>query len=121
MEAILVVEDHAVLRAVICDTLRGEGYAVQAAESVDEALAHLDVEAFDVALVDMRMPLADGFDLVEAMTGRGITTRVVMMSATADQFSRHRSRELGVFAFHEKPFDLERLLADVRAAALPTG
>ena len=120
MEAVLVVEDHAMLRTVICDALCGEGFAVHAAESVAEALAHLDAHAFDVALVDVRMPDSDGFDLVEAMAERGIPTPVVMTSVAADPYSVRRCRELSVFAFHEKPFDLERLLADVRAACALT-
>ena len=73
-------------------------------------------DAFDVALVDVRMPNSDGFDLVEAMAERGIPTPVVMTSVAADPYSVRRCRELRVFAFHEKPFDLKRLLADVRAA-----
>ena len=120
MEAILVVEDHAMLRTVICDALRGEGFAVHAAESVADALALLDADVFDAALVDVRMPIQDGFDLVAAMAERGIPTPVVMTSVVADPDSVRRCRELGVFAFHEKPFDLERLLADVRAACALT-
>lgn len=116
MAAILIVDDHEMLRTVLCDALRGEGYAVCEAEDVAEALAHLDARAFDVALVDVRMPSADGFDLVVAMVERGIRTPVVMTSVAADSYSERRCHELGVFAFHEKPFELERLLADIRAA-----
>jgi DNA-binding NtrC family response regulator len=121
VEAILVVEDHSMLRTVICDALCGEGFAVHGAESVAEALALLDAHAFDAALVDVRMPGLDGFHLVEAMAERGIPTPVVMTSVAADPYSVRRCRELSVFAFHEKPFDFERLLADVRAACAFTG
>jgi CheY-like chemotaxis protein len=116
MEAILVVDDHAMLRTVICDALGGEGFVVHAAASVAQALALLDAHAFAVALVDVRMPVSDGFELVEAIAERGIRTPVVMTSVAADPYSVRRCRELSVFAFHEKPFDLERLLRDIRAA-----
>jgi DNA-binding NtrC family response regulator len=116
MEAILVVEDHVMLRTVLCDALRGEGFAVHSAGSVPEALALLDTHGFDVALVDVRMPDSDGFDLVQAMAERRIPTPVVMTSVAADPYSVSRCRELRVFAFHEKPFNLEQLIAEVRAA-----
>jgi DNA-binding NtrC family response regulator len=121
MQAILVVEDHSMIRTVICDALGGEGFAVHGAASVAEALALLDGHAFSAALVDVRMPVSDGFDLFEAMAERGIPTPVVMTSVAADPYSVRRCRELGVFAFHEKPFDFEGLLADVRAACAFTG
>jgi DNA-binding NtrC family response regulator len=121
MDAILVVDDHSLLRTAICDALGRVGFAVHGAESVAEALGLLDAHAFDAALVDVRMPISDGFDLVEAMAERGIPTPVVMTSAAADPYAVRRCRELCVFAFHEKPFDLERLFADVRAACAFTG
>jgi DNA-binding NtrC family response regulator len=121
MQAILVVEDHSMLRAVICDALCGEGFAVRGADSAAEALALLEAHTFDAALVDVRMPGLDGFDLVAEMAERGIPTPVVMTSVAADPYSVRRCRELSVFAFHEKPFDFERLLADVHGACAATG
>jgi DNA-binding NtrC family response regulator len=121
MDAILVVDDHSMVRMAICDALSRVGFAVHGAESVAVALGLLDAYAFDAALVDVRMPISDGFDLVEAMVERGIPTPVVMTSAAPDPYSVRRCRELSVFAFHEKPFDLDRLFEDVRAACALSG
>jgi DNA-binding response OmpR family regulator len=113
---VLVVDDHPDLRLALVDTLAAEGYAVGQAEDGQQALDLLGRERFDAAIVDVRMPVVDGFSVLEQMAERGLRCPVLLTSVVADASARSRGRSLGMFAFHEKPFALDVLLADVQQA-----
>ena len=113
---ILVVDDHPHLRVALADALAAEGYAVAQAEDGMQALELLAREPFDVAVVDVRMPQLDGFQLLERMAEQRLTCPVVLTSVLADASARNRGQSLGMFAVHEKPFALGRLLDDVERA-----
>ncbi|MGN6379287.1 MAG: response regulator transcription factor [Gaiellales bacterium] len=113
---VLVVDDHTDLRAALCDVLLEEGYAVREAEDGECALQEFSQRRFDAAIVDVRMPRLDGFGLLELMRERGIRYPVVLTSVVADACARSRGAELGVAAFHQKPFSLGELLTDLEQA-----
>ena len=114
---VLVVEDHGELRGAIREMLEGEGYAVEEAGDGLRALELMSSAGFDAAVVDVRLPGMDGFALLEQAARRGIVCPTVMISVIADAESVRRARELGAVSLHAKPFELERLLEDVREAA----
>jgi CheY-like chemotaxis protein len=119
---VLVVDDHPDLRLALCDTLAAEGYAVSEAADGEQALELLEQQPFDAAIVDIRMPVLDGFGLLERMGEEHIHCPVVLTSVVADAPARRRGQSLGMFAFHEKPFALGDLLSDVeRAVAAARG
>jgi DNA-binding response OmpR family regulator len=113
---VLVVDDHPDLRLALADTLAAEGYVVGQAEDGRQALELLAREPYDAAIVDVRMPLVDGFEVLEQMGERRLTCPVVLTSVVADASARRRGQSLGMFAFHEKPFALGELLADLERA-----
>jgi DNA-binding NtrC family response regulator len=118
---VLVVDDHAELRAALRDMLLHEGYEVEEAADGAEALDLLAEREFGAAIVDMRMPRVDGLTVLEEIRERGIRCPTVLVAAMADAESRRRADELGAFAFHQKPFTLDALLRDLRAALASGG
>jgi CheY-like chemotaxis protein len=113
---VLVVDDHPDLRLALVDTLAAEGYAVWEAGDGMQALDLLEHQPFDAAIVDVRMPLLDGFGLLERIADEHIACPVVLTSVVADASARRRGESLGVFAFHQKPFALGDLLSDLQQA-----
>jgi diguanylate cyclase (GGDEF)-like protein len=115
-EHILVVEDEPVAREALATLLGDEGYRVTA---VRDGLAALDVVKHDppaLVLSDVRMPRADGFDLVRRLRARATTAHIpiLLISALAAPERRVRGLDLGADDFLAKPVDFGELLARVR-------
>ena len=109
MTTILVVDDEPLIRDVLVDLLRDEGYAVVTA---DDGLAALEVvleEAPALVLMDVMMPRMDGCAAFRAMRGhlQGDGLPIVLMSAMAEP----ADLDAEIAAFLRKPVDLEDLLA----------
>jgi CheY-like chemotaxis protein len=121
---VLVVDDDAANRAFCSLTLQLAGYDVLEAEDGQRGLELARSEEPDLAVLDVRMPRLDGFELAEALRGDTQTRAipVVFVSAEADIASYERARALGAAGYLLKPFDpqtLESLVAIV-AGDLPS-
>jgi two-component system response regulator MprA len=105
---ILVVDDEPLLRDVVADALRDEGYAVLTASDGREGVAVVESEAPDLVLMDIMMPGMDGHEAYLAMRAHpnGRTVPIVLSSAGV----RPGALNPGVSAFLRKPFDLDNLL-----------
>src|SRR3954453_10892849 len=114
LRPILVVDDDPPILATVSDALDFEGYAVVTATNGLEALAALEGETTRPALVllDMRMPILDGWGFMRALRERGLSLSVVVMTAAAD--ARRWAREIGAHGVLAKPFELEELIAAVQ-------
>ncbi len=112
---LLLVEDDADLRALLTDLLIDNGYAVHAAADGQRGM-HLGLtHTFDVLLLDRRLPVVDGIDLLSGLRVRGVTTPVLMLSAMAQPGDRVAGLDAGAEDYLAKPFDVEELLARLRA------
>jgi CheY-like chemotaxis protein len=109
---ILVVDDDPTILATVSETLDLEGYAVVTATNGAEALAAVERDRPSVVLLDMRMPVLDGWGFIGALRERGISLTVVVMTAAAD--ARRWAREIGAQAVLAKPFELDDLLAAIQ-------
>lgn len=80
---VLVVDDDADIRDVLCDLLRRAGYTVHAAADGVEALALLDAATppFELMVLDLRMPRMDGHELLAVLSERSSRPRIVVLSA----------------------------------------
>ncbi len=111
---ILLVEDEDDIRAALATLLADEGYEVLAAPDGFDGLASLDGIAPDVIILDWRMPVIDGGRFIRALRDEWkLTTPVLVI--TAGRASREEALRAGADDFLAKPFDLDDLLAKVRA------
>lgn len=114
---VLVVDDSPQIRQLISVNLQLEGFEVVEAVDGLEALAALERIAPDVITIDARMPRLDGFETVRRLRAdpRFHRLPVIMVTASTQELDRSRAVEATVDAFIEKPFDPDRLVAQVRA------
>ena len=104
------MDDDPSIVAVVSEILIAEGHDVVSAENGAEALAKANGEA--LVLLDMRMPVLDGWGFMRAIRERGLTLTVVVMTAAAD--ARRWGREIGAEGVLAKPFDIDELVRAVQ-------
>jgi two-component system response regulator GlrR len=117
---VLVVEDDPGSRALAVSRLRAEGHHVHAVESAAEALEALGAQAFEAALLDLRLPDSDGLDLFEAIRRAAPGLPIVIMTAHGTPATATQARLAGASAFLRKPVG-RRELVEAIAAALGGG
>jgi DNA-binding response OmpR family regulator len=111
---VLVVEDDLALSRVLRDNLVFEGYEVRCVEDGDRAVGAAREFVPDLVLLDVMLPGRDGFELV-GLLREGGRTPVIMLTARGQKADKLRGLDLGADDYVTKPFDLEELLARVRA------
>lgn len=116
MASILVAEDHGALRDALTIALGAGGHRVVAAPRGDAALRALEAHAFDLVLTDLRLPGADGLQVLEASRSLQPRAPVILMTAHGTLEAVIRALRLGAHDFIEKPFDLEEMEARVEKA-----
>jgi CheY-like chemotaxis protein len=108
---ILVVDDDPSIRDTVTAILESEGYPVATAVNGEEALRTLESDPPSLVLLDMRMPVMDGWTFVRSLRERGVAPPIVVMTAAQDA---HRwASEIGAAGYLPKPFDLLKLLTVV--------
>ena len=112
---ILVAEDDPGLRDVIVLGLAENGYHVDAVDRGDDAIAQLKFYAYDVAILDWRMPGGEGIDVVAWARRNHRPTAILMLTARDTPADRIRGLDTGADDYLVKPFDFGELLARVRA------
>jgi PAS domain S-box-containing protein len=114
---VLLVDDDADTLDVIQRMLQLRGAVVIGAETVDEALRHLDASSFDVVLSDIGMPNRDGFELVAELRRRHINAPAAALTAFAQSDDRARVLASGFRAYIAKPVEASELVATVASLA----
>ena len=121
MAKVLVVDDDAVIQRLMQVNLEMEGHEVVLASDGEQALAQVRAERPDIVLLDVMMPLMDGWQVAAAMQRDPeiADTKIVFLSARAQDADVQRGSELGVAAYITKPFDpidLMELVAELTAS-----
>ncbi|HWD06290.1 MAG TPA: response regulator transcription factor [Amycolatopsis sp.] len=112
---VLLVEDNAELVTLLTELLTEEGYDVETAADGHSGL-HLGlVRHYDVVILDRGLPALDGLDVLTRLRGQGITTPVLVLSALGNPADRVTGLDAGAEDYLPKPFDVDELLARVRA------
>jgi ATP-dependent Lon protease len=106
---VLVVDDEASARAVLCRWLAGWGYEVWEAVSADAAIEVMEQTPADIVITDIRMPVHDGVWLLQELRRRWPETAVIMESGVEDAEIVQNARRLGAQAFLPKPYGKEML------------
>ncbi|RZI97240.1 MAG: sigma-54-dependent Fis family transcriptional regulator [Variovorax sp.] len=113
---ILVVDDEPDLRTLYELTLLREGYHVEAAGSVAEALAHLAAARFDAVITDMRLPDGLGMEILQRAQHEQRSERCVVMTAYGSAENAVEALKAGAFDYLTKPVDLKQFRSVVASA-----
>ena len=111
---ILVVDDERDIRSTVAEMLELEGYAVGEAANGAEALEVVERQVPDVILLDMRMPILDGWGFAAELRRRGMRIPIVVMTAARD--AARWADEIAANGALAKPFGFDELLRAVREA-----
>jgi DNA-binding NtrC family response regulator len=111
---ILIVDDEPNVRLMYRAALAGQGYELFEADSGAAALTECLQRDHAMAILDIRMPGMDGFELLETMQARGFTTPVVFVTAFGDVPNAVRAMKLGAIDFLPKPPTPDQLRDVVR-------
>ena len=114
MTRILIVEDDSSLARVLGDTLSVEGYECRTTGNGDKALSLAAAFAPDLVLLDIGLPGKNGLELCR-LWREGPRIPIIMLTARALKQDKLRGLEVGADDYVTKPFDLEELIARVRA------
>src|SRR5499433_4459146 len=112
---ILLVEDEPRMANVIAKGLREQSYAVDIADDGDAALYQAAINDYDLIVLDVLLPVRDGFEVCRELRARGDTTPVLMLTARATVDDRVTGFDAGADDYLTKPFSFRELLARVRA------
>ena len=113
---ILIIDDEAEIRESLETLLQLEGYTVVVAGTGREGLAQIGQRAFDVVLLDLALPDKNGIDVLSEIRLLQAQQAVIMITAYGTVENAVRAMQSGATNFIQKPWDNEKLLADVRAA-----
>jgi DNA-binding response OmpR family regulator len=114
---VLIIEDDEVIARGMASHLVAAGFDARWASNGQAGLARLRYEQLDVCVVDLMLPMLDGWSLIESARAEGIGVPVLVVSARGSEEDRVKTLELGADDYLVKPFSMRELVARVRAAA----
>ncbi|HET7104116.1 MAG TPA: sigma-54 dependent transcriptional regulator [Terracidiphilus sp.] len=114
--SILVIDDEAGIRESLEVLLALEGYAVSTALDAEQGLRTLELENFDLVLLDLALPGQSGLELLPRIKERQPETPVIMITAYGTVDNVVEAIRAGAENFVQKPWDNEKLMADIRSA-----
>jgi DNA-binding NtrC family response regulator len=114
--SVLIIDDEAAIRESLQTLLEMDGYATETAASGKEGLARAGEKPFDLILLDVALPDVNGIDLLIELHQRDPNLPIIIITAYGTVENAVRAMQSGAANFVQKPWDNEKLLADVRAA-----
>ena len=114
--SVLIIDDEAAIRESLETLLEMEGYDVQSAASADEGLTRIGSRPYDLVLLDLALPDRNGIDLLAELHVHDPQLAVIMITAYGTVENAVKAMQAGAANFVQKPWDNEKLLADIRAA-----
>ncbi len=117
---ILVVEDNALNREIVCDILEEEGFAITQAQNGKDAVDLIEKSgnnSFDIVLMDVQMPVMDGYTATQKIRAledvRKNSIPIIAMTANAFEEDRRQAISVGMNEHITKPIDVEKLLSTI--------
>jgi len=114
--SVLIIDDEAEIRESLQTLLEIEGYEVETAINAEDGLSRLGERPFDLVLLDLALPGRSGLDILPEIRAVDPQISVIMITAYGTVEDAVRAMQFGATNFLQKPWDNEKLLADVRAA-----
>jgi two-component system response regulator AtoC len=116
MTRMLVAEDDAVARDLLCEILRADGFEVEAVDDGAGAIERAGTGRYDLVLSDVRMERAGGFDVLKAFGEKAPSTPVILITAFGDVTGAMEAIQRGAYDYVSKPFNVEELRLTVARA-----
>jgi len=114
--SVLIIDDEAAIRESLQTLLELEGYEVETAGDGQEGLLRIADRPFDLVLLDFALPDRNGIEILQEIRERDAELTVIMITAYGTVENASSAMQAGANNFIQKPWDNEKLLADVRAA-----
>jgi len=114
--SILIVDDHPEFRKCLSDILKTRGWSIDAVGTGREALSKATSGAYDVALVDLRLPDMEGRELFRPLQQLNPQTAIIVLTGFADLESAVEAVNVGAFGYLTKPPKANELLSRIEAA-----
>ncbi|MEE1229085.1 MAG: response regulator transcription factor [Lachnospiraceae bacterium] len=112
---LLIIEDEKTLAEVIGDCLIDEGYDVKITFDGDQGYEEAMSHTYDLILLDRMLPGVDGIELLKTMRENSVETPVLILTAKSEIKDRVEGLDAGADDYMTKPFEMEELLARIRA------
>ncbi len=116
MKKILIAEDDSSIREGLADAITADGHTVIAAANGEEAVALFLEHAPDLLLLDIMMPLKNGYDVCRIIREKNKQVPILMLTAKTEEIDQVLGLELGADDYIKKPFRVRELLARIHAA-----
>jgi DNA-binding NtrC family response regulator len=114
--SVLIIDDEIGIRESLQTLLELEGYDVETAANGEQGMSRLGDRPFDLVLLDLALPDRNGIDLLAEIRAHAPRLSVIMITAYGTVDNAVKAMQAGAANFVQKPWDNEKLLADVRAA-----
>ena len=114
--SVLIIDDEAAIRESLETLLEMEGYDVQSAATADEGMSRIGSRPYDLVLLDLALPDRNGIDLLAELHTHDPQLAVIMITAYGTVENAVKAMQAGATNFVQKPWDNEKLLADIRTA-----
>ena len=124
MPRILIVEDEPDIAFSLQEDLARQGYETAASSDGDDAIRRGSAEKWDLILLDVMLPGADGFEVCTTLRQLGVRSPIILLTARAREAEKERGLDAGADDYVTKPFSLRELRARIRAQlrrAMPAG
>ena len=118
MHRILLVEDHEEIWDFLSRRLKRRGYEVSVAQDGKQGLEMARTELPDLLLLDMNLPVMDGWTVAQTLKGDAATKHIPIIALTAHAMAGDRDKAIaaGCDDYHAKPVDFSQLLNQIEAA-----
>ncbi len=117
---ILVVDDDPDILEALSEILEAEGFEIRRARNGKEALERLEPDPPKLILLDLMMPVMDGWEFAQRMRQRPSVANIPIIVLSADRNVGSKANDIGATGHLAKPFELNDLLDLVRRSVLPT-
>jgi len=114
VDSILIVDDDLKLCATLSEDLSEIGYYTHFVTNVEDALDYINHSNVDLILLDLKMPVKDGFHLLADVKKLSPKIKIIVLTANIDVESAVRAAQLGVDNYILKPFKFDKLLLTTR-------
>ena len=115
MKNILIIEDELPVRNGLKELLTAERYSVETCATGQTGLQAVKTTVYDLILLDVMLPDMTGFDICRTLRSRGITSKILMLTARGEEIDKVLGLELGADDYMTKPFGNKELIARIRA------